>query len=341
MAGPGVVDTIWLSEYNPELCGTPGDTEIYILAGQGEGGTAVVLGGSHANEISGVLAAILLVEQVEMEMGRLLVIPHANASAMRYHQPLRGEPWRIQIPLEDENRYFRYGSRYTHPLHQWPDAQSFDHPMAIHPIAGIEQRNLNRVHPGEGDTLTEHISKAIVNLLLEEEADMVFDFHEAPPHSRLANNIIVHPAAIGLGAEVTLNLQFDNLHFQLETSSENFRGLSHRELGDFTPSLAILTETANPYQGGYFISTSYEAILTGEEEGYKRREEQQSFPHATYEDLPLANRVGRQLAILQACLEVYSWQNPERAFHSTIPSYDTLVEKGLPYFFTLQEGGQR
>lgn len=339
-AGPGVVRIDWLSRYNPRLSGSVGDTEIYVLEGAEEGGTAVVLGGSHANEISSVLAAILLVENVELQQGRLLVIPHANASAIRYHRPLRGEPYRVQIPLEDGGyRYFRYGSRYTHPLHQWPDPVLYHHPMAQNPIAGTEHRNLNRVHPGEGDSLTEEISRGIVNLLLQEEADLVLDFHEAPPQSSLANNIVVHPKGLELGAEVVLNLQFIQLPFHLETSSGDFRGLSHRELGDFTPAIAVLTETANPYQGSYFVATSYQVILSGEEEGYRRYQEERPFLHADFSDLPLVRRVGRQLAVLKEFLAVYSWYHEERGFKSTIPSYEQVVEGGLSAFLAGQRGG--
>lgn len=337
--GQGVSQIIPLSNYNEALKNTVFDTPIYVIGDNQAGGRAVILGGSHANEISGVIASILMVEYVEVELGQLFVIPHANASAMTNHLPLRGEPFQVEIPFEQTARYFRYGARLTNPLHQWPDPTYFDHPHSEMEIRGSEIRNLNRVHPGENDTMTQAISKAIVELVKAEGVDLIFDFHEAPPQSRLANNIIVNPKTVELGAEVVLNLQFENLNFQLDVSSEYFRGLSHREFGDWTSAEAILTETANPYQGAFFIDTSYQAIYSGDEKGYAQRFEQVRFPHTVYGDLPLANRVGRQLAIVNEFLQTYSMYNPQRSFITNIPSYHEVSSQGIGSFLNWEGGG--
>lgn len=332
--GLGVAETRWLSDYEPKLKNTKGDTPIYVLEGKEPGGTGVVLGGTHANEISGILASVLLVENVQMDRGRLLIIPHTNNSAISNVQPLRGEPWRVMIPSNDgSERSFRYGSRYTHHLHQWPDNYYFDHSLSNEIINGAEERNLNRIHPGLGDTLTEHISQAIVNLLIEENADFVLDFHEASPNSRLAHNMVVNPKSLELGAEVVINLMFEGLDFHLETSSEGFRGLSHRELGDATQAHAFLTETANPYQGAFYTDSSYETIINGKESGYGQRLEQVRFPFAQYGDLAMDVRVGRQVAALKEILNAISMHNPKRGFTGLIPSYAQIVEKGLTTYF--------
>ncbi len=83
--GYGVTDLRWLSDYLPALAGTPGDSPIYVMEGKEEGGTLLLLGGTHPNEIAAAMAAILCVERGEVSQGRVFVIPHTNNSAARYN----------------------------------------------------------------------------------------------------------------------------------------------------------------------------------------------------------------------------------------------------------------
>ncbi len=44
-------------------------------------------------------------------------------------------------------------------------------------------------------------------------------------------------------------MQMEGMQISLEVSPRNLRGLSHRELGDHTDTLAVLFESANASQG--------------------------------------------------------------------------------------------
>ena len=55
--GPSVTDIKLLSDWFPGLKDTNGDTWVYVLQGQKPGGKMLVLGGTHANEVSGYMAA--------------------------------------------------------------------------------------------------------------------------------------------------------------------------------------------------------------------------------------------------------------------------------------------
>ena len=90
--GPGVTGIKKLSDYLPSLANTPGDTFVYFLEGKEPGGTVFVAGGTHANEIAGVIAATVLIEHARVQKGRLLVIGHANNSAATYPDPTRKVP---------------------------------------------------------------------------------------------------------------------------------------------------------------------------------------------------------------------------------------------------------
>lgn len=85
--GPGVTAVEMLSDYNPGLKGTHGDTEVYVLDSGKPGAAVLVLGGTHPNEPSGVVAAVALIENCQPKTGVLYVIPRANHSAFTCTAP--------------------------------------------------------------------------------------------------------------------------------------------------------------------------------------------------------------------------------------------------------------
>ena len=66
-----------LSEWHPALAGTPGDADIYVQEGEEPGGTMLILGGTHANEPAGFMAAVVMLETARVKRGRLIVAPFA------------------------------------------------------------------------------------------------------------------------------------------------------------------------------------------------------------------------------------------------------------------------
>src|SRR5690606_41570561 len=63
----------------------------YTTLFRSPGGTAAILGGTHGNEISGVMAATVLVERAVPTKGRLIVIPHANNANVDYDDGFRSD----------------------------------------------------------------------------------------------------------------------------------------------------------------------------------------------------------------------------------------------------------
>ena len=302
-----------LSDYLPALAGTPGDTTVYTLEGRESGGTVFLAGGTHANEISGIMAAVLLVERAKVGKGRLIVIPHANNSASVFQDPQRpSSRTKFFLKTESGERTFLIGSRLTDPRHQGePDKPGEEAPSPEYASDNLA-RNLDRQFPGKADgNLTQRIAYAIVALLRKENVDLAFDLHEAPPESRLAMMIVANPKNVDLAAEAILNLETADLRMKLEESSTTFRGLSHREWGDATPARAFLFETPNPAS---------------------RRES----PGDPIDDAewPLAKRVGIHLAAMPAVIDAYNGGAPvDRQIRiSGLPSVSDLVKSGLGAF---------
>jgi predicted deacylase len=312
--GPGVSEAAWLSAYGEGLTGTPGDTPVYVLRGPAPGGTVLVLGGTHGNEIAGIVTAVVLVEHARVTRGRLIVIPNANNSAVSYPDPVKPGPEWIAVESPSGTRRFKYGARRTRPEHQGaPDPERYRHPAAGEALAGNEGRNLARVFPGNPDgLLTQRIAAAIVRLVEDEQVDVVVDLHENEPGSRLAWAIVSHPKNAGLADAARKRLEVEGLDMTLETSPRTPRGVSHLEIGEKTRALAFLFETPNPGQ----VTHPEHADVTNDPA------------------LPLARRVGAHLSALRALLNAHNATTSDEArieVHD-VPSLADVVREGVGHY---------
>jgi len=333
--GPGVTRVVKLSEYYEGLKGTAGDTDVYILEGSSPGASMLVLGGTHPPEPSGLVAATLLVENVTVRSGRLFVIPHANASGYTWTEPGQGHPIGFTIKTEWGERWFRFGSRGTNPVHQWPDPELYIHYPSGQRLSADEVRNLNRNHPGKaGGTLTEKVGFGISSMIKAENITVSIDQHEAPPEKPLINAAAVHERAMDLMGWVVLNLEMQDFRLRLEASPKDLHGLSHREWGDHTDTLAILLETPNASQGAIRGRTDAALVVEGTDEFYvaaaKLKRTMVPFDESGW---PLVKRVGRQTTAINEIARTYTELNPGNPLVlENVPVLNDLMEKGLGHY---------
>ncbi len=330
--GPGVTEVKMLSNYFPKLQGTAGDTEIYIIKGEKPGGSMLVLGGTHPNEPANLLAAVTLVENATVESGTLYVIPRANKSGFTHNDPQEGSPQRFTIETPDGTRWFRYGSRATNPVVQWPDPDVYIHASSGQQLSGSETRNLNRGYPGRKDgTFTEQICYGIAQLINTEEIDITIDLHEASPEYPVINATVAHEKAMSIASQAVINLQLNGIDMGLEPSPQNLHGLTHRELGDYTDTLAILMETANPSQGRLRGRTDADLVKTGIDPIYvKAGKIGRLFVPFDETGHPIEQRVGRHIAGIQEIARAFNDQHEgSDLVISNLPSYEELVNNGL------------
>ena len=330
--GPGVTTVKQLSDYFAKLKGTNGDTPVYVLDSGKPGGTALVLGGTHPNEPSSFLSALLLIENAKPAKGRLIVIPRANNSGFSHTDYTEGAPQHFMLKAASGERWFRFGSRATNPTDQWPDPDIYVHAASGQKLSGSETRNLNRAYPGRPDgTLTEQVAYGIVQLIRQEKVAMTIDLHEASPEYPVINAIVAHERAMDYAAEVTIGLQMDGIKIGLEPSPKSLRGLSHRELGDATDTLAILMETANPAQGRLRGATKAALVVTGKDVMYERAAKlNRLFVPYDEKGQPIDLRVARHVTAINEFLNVLSVKNPAQAVVlNRVPSYNDMVKKGI------------
>jgi hypothetical protein len=333
--GPGVTQIKKLSDYFPAIKDSAGDTTIYFLEGEEPGGIFMVTGGVHADEPAGWMTAILLVENAVVKKGRLIVIPQANLSGFTHNHPQEGYPQRIHFKSPQGQRLFRFGSRIANPVHYWPDPEVYVHQPSGQHLSGDEVRNLNRGFPGQtSGSFAERVAYAIKQVMLDEGVILQVDLHEAPIEYPFINAVGAHERARELAAMAVFTLQSLGLKYSLELSPPRFHGLTYRELGDFTPALTLLMETANPIQGRLRGITDENLVIQGQDAFYVQAAKLgRSFVPFTDEGWPLKIRIGRHLEGLKAIWSVFSDLNPEKTvIIENIPSLEELKIKGVGYF---------
>ena len=333
--GEGVTSIQRLSDYLPDLKGTRGDSEVYIFQGKEPGGSVLVLGGTHGNEPSGYMSAILMVENLKVDKGTVYVLPRTNGSGLTHNDPQEGSPQRFTIKTPFGERWFRYGSRATNPLDQWPDPDVYIHAASGQQLSGNETRNINRAYPGRPDgTYTEKMAYAITEMIRKNDINMTIDLHEASPEYPVINAIVSHERAMPIASQVVMNMEFEDIQIGLEPSPVSLRGLTHRELGDYTNTYAVLMESANAAQGRLRGRTDEALVLTGKDPRYVEAQKLgRLFVPYDENGHPLEERVGRHLTGISQLVLVMGENEPEKEIvMEGIPSYADLLENGIGFY---------
>lgn len=324
-----------LSDYFGPLKDTRADSEVYIIAGENSGGTVLVLGGTHPNEVAGFLTAFVLIENVKVTQGRVIVIPRANRSAFTHTEPGEALPTEFEISTPAGARTFRVGCRFTNPLDQWPDPEVYLHHPSGQQLSGNETRNMNRAYPGRPDgDFTERAAHAITTLIQREKVDLVIDLHESSPEYPVINAMVAHERAMDIAALASLTMQAEGVNISLEPSPQNFHGLSHRELGDATETFAVLLESANIMQGRLRGATTADKILHGKDPWYLMAAKSDLL-RVPYDStgISIDVRVGRHLTAIRALIDALASVMPEKTISVTdIPLYVEITSSGIGGF---------
>ena len=238
------------SKYSPSLKGTIGDSNIYVMDSGVPGASILVIGGTHPNEPAGQIAATLFLENVKVTQGKVFVITECNKSAYGYSYPLEASPMYYNIQTATGERIFKFGTRATNNTEQWPNPDVYVHAQSGQKLSASETRNLNRSYPGRIDgTYSERVAFAVAECIRQNDITITVDLHEASPEYITINAIIYHERAKLVASRVSLAFEMDDLAISVEPSPVNLHGLTHRELGDYTDTLAFIMETSNASQG--------------------------------------------------------------------------------------------
>ncbi|HOJ26289.1 MAG TPA: succinylglutamate desuccinylase [Candidatus Saccharicenans sp.] len=334
--GEGVTEVKKLSDYFPGIKGSINDATIYILGQEGEGGSVLILGGSHPEEPAGRLAAWIIIENVRVKTGRIFVIPTANPSASTSTRPGGAYPPDYSIKTSWGEQKFRQGDRWSNPLDQWPDPEVYIHYPSKQQLAYMDIRNQNRTWPGRPDGLmTEKTCYGMTQLIRQEKIDLVIDLHEAELQYPVISTIVVHPKGQDLAALASMTISAEEgFDIGVEYSPEALRGLSHREIGDWTDAIPLLMETPEPFLDATRGKTDRNLLLTGRDEFVmKAGKHGLLFEKLDERGWPIDVRVGRHLSSIAVILKTWSELRPDRLIEAEeIPRYSEIVEKTTGFY---------
>jgi hypothetical protein len=324
--GYGVTETGWLSDYFEPLKDTNLDTPVFIMDSGVPGATFLLMGGTHAREIATTVSALVFLENAIVKTGRVIVIPFSNRSALSVNDQSSDISHFFQIETKSGPRYIIYGDRRTDIKDQGtPDPEEYVHdPSGMVIEDGAESRNLNRNYPGKADgNPTQQLAYGILELIRKEGVDFNLDMHESDtPRTltdsegnvyeggRLAYMLVCHQKGLEIGAFSVMEMEDMGIPMKLEESSVEFRGLSHREIGDHSDSISFLSESPNP--GQERIGDNKDVINDP--------------------DFPLKHRVGMHLELIKKLFSTYNLFNGVQIEVENLPEYDVLMEKDVGYF---------
>ena len=337
VAGPGVTKVIKLSEFVPSLKGTMADADVFILEGKEPGGKVLVMANTHANEPAGLLATIIMVENAVVEKGTLILIPEFNNSASLNTTPGDGYPLYYDIPTEWGRKRFRMGNRDASPLDQWPDPDVYIHYPDKKLFSYLDVRNTNRTWPGRPNgAVMERVTYAAMQMMRRDKVDIAIDMHGAETMFPVTNCIVAPEKSAKIATLTAMTVKamegFDN---HVEGSPSGFRGLSHREIGDFSDTLPFLLEAPIPFLDQPTGPKTVKLLLDGKDPFLlSLSKKKKLFVSYDKNGWPMEKRVGQHCSVSLEIIRQYSKKNPDKAIRiQGIPRYAEVIKNGVGHYF--------
>ena len=308
----------------------------------------LVMGGTHPNEPSGQMTAIMFLENAVVERGILYVMTEVNKSAYTHSQPQEATTWYYDLETKSGGtRTFKFGSRATNTNEQWPNPDVYVHSSG-QSLSSSEVRNINRAYPGSPTgNYTERVAFAVAEFIRQKDVTIVVDLHEASPEYITINAIIYHQDSDGIAgqavsglsgsmesytAETKNGVEIDGVEITPQESPKTMHGLTHRELGDYTNAYVFLLETSNASQGKYrgaFTESLITYYKTDKFYEFAASVDQNKGTQLLYaRPVSLDERVARHALTIECIINAYNKKGVSRKVVQTAESRQDQVGKG-------------
>ena len=335
--GPGVTKAAKLSDYSEGLKGTMADTNVFFLQGKEEGGKIIILANTHANEPAAILSALIFLENAIIDKGTLIIIPQFNNSASRNTRPGDGYPLYFEISTDWGSKKFRMGNRDASPLDQWPDPDAYVHYPERQLLSFIDARNTNRTWPGRPNgPLMERVTYGAMQIMREENVDIAVDIHGAETMFPVTNCIVAPDKSIRIATLTSLNVKArERFDSHVEPSPSGFRGLSHREIGDYSDTMPFLLEAPLPFLDQPTGPKTVDLLLNGKDPFLLNLSKKGKL-FVPYDETgwPMNKRVGQHCSVILELIRQFSRKFPDRAIKiRNVPRYADVVKNGVGHYF--------
>jgi len=328
-----------LSDYSDAIKpGSINDCNIYIFDSGVEGGTALLIGGTHPEEPTAVTVPLLFTENMKVTQGKVIVIHRINKSASCYTRNGEAYPRYFHIDTEWGEKTFRFGDRSASPLDSWPDPEVYIHYPSGQNLAYVDIRNTNRAWPGREDGLIiERTNYAVMRLIEQEGVNFTIDFHEAELEYAVENTIVVHQKGEGVAALTSMMLTagvFD-VAIGMEKSPVALHGLSHREIGDHSDAVSYLFEVAEPMLDRIRGITDEELLMSGKDR-FVMKAGEHGLLYAPIDEngWPIDKRVARHVETALTLIENNNFDHPDQVITiEGVPRYQEILENGVGHYY--------
>jgi len=345
VAGPGVTKVTKLSDYSEGLKGTMADTNVFYLEGKEEGGKMLIIANTHSNEPAAILSSLIFLENAVVEKGTIIIIPQFNNSGGRNTRPGDGYPLYFEIPTDWSSKKFRIGNREASPLDQWPDPDVYVHYPDKQLLSFLDVRNTNRTWPGRANgPLMERVTFGAMQIMREEKVDIAFDVHGAETMFPVTNCIVAPESAIRLATMASLTVKaMEGFENHVEPSPKGFRGLSHREIGDYSDTLPFLLEAPLPFLDQPTGPKTVDLLLNGKDPFLLSLSKQKKL-FVPYDETgwPMEKRVGQHCSVILEIMKQFSRKFPDRAINiKNVPRYTEVVKNGIGHYYHNPEKAEK
>ena len=334
----GCTEVKKLSDYSDAIKpGSVNDCNVYIYDSGVEGGTFLIIGGSHPEEPAGPMVAQLLAENLKVTKGKVFIITRANNSASTITRIGEAYPRFATLETNYGTRVWRMGQRHAAELDSWPDPEVYIHYPSTQNLANVDIRNLNRNWPGKKDgLLSERTAFAIMELIRNEGVDYTLDYHEAELEYSVENTLVAHDRGFDVASMVSMTLTADtfDVPIGMEFSPSALRGLSHRDIGDHSDAASFLVEVAEPMLDRIRGVTDEKLLMEGKDIFViKAGEHGLLYAPMDENGWPIEKRVARHVATTTRLIEMYSMMHPDQEILvEGIPTYQELLTNLGAYY---------
>lgn len=334
VVSPGITEVKKLSDYFAPLKGSVNDTNVYIFDSGQEGGTLLLIGGTHPEEPACNVSAQVFTENLVVTQGKVIVIDRINRSASTTTRLGEAYPRYYHIETPWGVKKWRYGDRSANPLDSWPDPEVYIHYPSGQNLAYVDIRNMNRTWPGrEQGLLVERTAYAAMQLIKQEGVDFTLDFHEAELEYPVENTIVTHERGNDVAAltSMLLTAQKFDVPISMEFSPKELHGLSHREIGDHSDAVSYLVEVAEPMLDRIRGITDEELLMSGKDRFVMVAGEKGLLYAPIDEDgWPIDKRVARHVETAQELVRSNNMMNPDQTILiEGMPTYEDIMEQGI------------
>jgi len=337
VAGPGVTKVIKLSEFTTGLKGTMADTNVFFLEGKEEGGKILIIANTHANEPAALLASLIFIENAVVEKGTVIIIPQFNNSASRNTKPGDGYPLYFEIPTAWGAKKFRMGNRDASPLDQWPDPDVYIHYPDKQLLSFIDVRNTNRTWPGRANgPLMERVTHGAMQIMKQENVDIAVDIHGAETMFPVTNCIVAPEKSVRIATMAALTVKArEGFDSHVEPSPSGFRGLSHREIGDYSDTMPFLLEAPLPFLDQPTGPKTEKLLLDGKDPFLLSLSKKGKL-FVPYDETgwPMEKRVGQHCSLVLELMRQFSRKFPEKKIEiRNVPRYAEVLKNGVGHYY--------